>query len=74
MSRVLHVAMDEGEVVARCLAANVGISAVEHLPAGGTRLVCMSADGAKRMRTKLRSTLIKGVVVRQRYRPRSAPL
>jgi len=74
LSRVLHVAMDEGEIVERCLAAKVGISAVEQLPAGGTRLVCMSAVGAEKMRTKLRSKLIKGVVVRQRYRPRSAPL
>lgn len=74
MTRVLHVALAEGEVIERCLAAKVGISAIEPLPAGGTRLVCMSADGAQRMRSKLRSNLIKGTVVRQRYRPRSAPL
>ncbi|MFP5329847.1 MAG: hypothetical protein ACLGHC_06905 [Alphaproteobacteria bacterium] len=74
MSRVLHVALGEGEVIERCLSAKVGISAIEPLPAGGTRLVCMSSDGAQRMRTRLRSNLIKGAVVRERYRPRSAPL
>jgi len=39
MSRVLFVALDEGQVVSRCLAAKVGISAIERLPAGGVRLV-----------------------------------
>ena len=35
MSRVLFVSLDEGAVVAKCLAAKVGISAIERLPAGG---------------------------------------
>ena len=54
MSRVLLVALDEGDVVARCLAAKVSISAIERLPSGGTRLVCMSVDGAAHMRKKLK--------------------
>ena len=37
MSRALFVSLDEGQVVARCLAKNVGISAIERLPGGGVR-------------------------------------
>ena len=73
MSRVLHLKLDEGDVVARCLTAKVGISAIEGLPGGGTRLVCMSGEGASAMKRKLKSHLISGEVVRNALRPR-APL
>ena len=69
MSRVLFVSLDEGKVVAQCLAANVGISAIERLPGGGVRLVCMSSDGASDMARKLNRYLIEGDVVRERHRP-----
>lgn len=69
MSRALFVTLDEREVVNRCLAENVGISAIERLPAGGVRLVCMSVDGAATMTRKFKTHLIKGDVVRQRHRP-----
>ena len=71
MSRVLLVNLAEGEVVAHCLAQKVGISAIERLPAGGVRLVCMSGDGAAIMTRKLKSHLIKTPVVRTAHRPRS---
>lgn len=74
MSRVLHLAIDEGEVVARCLSAKVEISAIESLPAGGTRLVCMSVVGAQKMRRRLKRELIPGRVTRELYRPGSPPL
>jgi translation initiation factor 2 alpha subunit (eIF-2alpha) len=64
--------MNEDAVIARCLAENVGVSAIEALPSGGVRLVCMSGDGADRIRTALKSKLIKGTVVRERHRPRGA--
>jgi hypothetical protein len=73
MSRVLFVSMDEGTVVASCLAANVGISAVEALPGGGVRLVCMSSNGAGTMTRKLKSRLMAGHVKRESHRP-SGPL
>ena len=69
MSRALFVRMDEGQVVAKCLAEKVGISAIERLPAGGVRLVCMSSDGAGIMTRKLKSHLIAGEVTRQSHRP-----
>jgi hypothetical protein len=74
VSRVLHVAIDEGEVVARCLSAKVEISAIEGLPAGGTRLVCMSTDGAAKMRRRLKRDLIDGPVTRSLHRLGTPPL
>ena len=71
MTRVLFVSLDAGVVVKRCTAAKVGSSALESLPAGGTRLVCMSSDGAEAMRRKLRSHLIKTRVTRRPYRPKA---
>ena len=71
MSRVLLVNLSEGEVVAKCLAAKVGVSAIERLPSGGTRLVCMSGDGAALMTRKFKSHLIKTPVVRAAHRPRT---
>lgn len=69
MSRELFVTLSEGEVVKRCLDEKVGISAIERLPAGGVRLVCMSVDGAAQMFRKLKPYLIKGAVSRQQHRP-----
>jgi hypothetical protein len=71
MSRVLHLKLEEGDVVSRCLSANVGISAIESLPGGGTRLVCMSSDGAAELKRKLKSHLIAGPVTRSAFRPTS---
>ena len=71
MNRVLFVSLEESTVAKRCTAANVGISALESLPSGGTRLVCMSSDGAEAMRRKLRSHLIKTHVTRRPYRPKA---
>ena len=69
MSRELFVALDESQVVRRCLAENVAISTIEQLPAGGVRLVCMSGHGAALMARKFKANLIDGPVVRQRHRP-----
>lgn len=69
MSRALLINLDEGEVVAKCLAEKVGISAIERLPTGGVRLVCNSSEGAGTMTRKLKPHLIEGDVVRERHRP-----
>jgi hypothetical protein len=45
------------------------VSAIEHLPQGGVRLVCMSSDGAETIRRKLKAHLIGGEVTRARHRP-----
>ena len=69
MSREILVAMSEADVVAKCRTAKVGISAIERIPAGGVRLVCMSTSGAETMRKTFKSHLIQGTVVREKQRP-----
>lgn len=70
MSRNVFLRLDEGSVVAECLKHKVGVSAIERLPAGGVRLVCMSAEGAARIRSALKSKLLDAdLVARERHRP-----
>jgi hypothetical protein len=63
--------MSESEVLAQCVAAKVGVSAIEGLVDGGVRLVCMSGHGAELIRKKLKSHVIQGHVTRGRYRPKT---
>lgn len=65
--------MEEADVILKCAAANVGISAIERLPKAGVRLVCMSGYGASVMRAKLKSHLIADSTERFKIRP-SRPL
>ncbi len=69
MSRVINLTLDEGVVVIRCHSERVGISAIEPLPLGGVRLVCMSSEGADLIRRKLKRYLIDGDAPRSRHRP-----
>jgi hypothetical protein len=73
MSRAINLAMSERDVLDRCEAAGVGVSALEQLPSGGVRLVCMGVAGADLMRKLLPKKLIQGDVLRQKFRP-SRPL
>ena len=68
MSRALFVDLDEAKVAARCNSENVGVSTIEALPAGGVRLVCMSADGAEHMKKMLKSRLIADTAARTPHR------
>lgn len=72
MTRALLLSMKAGDVMAGCLRENVGVSAIEPLVSGGVRLVCMSSNGAARMRIVLKAKLIEGVVVREPCRPKGA--
>jgi hypothetical protein len=69
MSRAINLSLGEADVVSRCLTERVGVSAIESLPEGGVRLVCMSVKGAELIRRKLKSHIIKGEVKRERHRP-----
>lgn len=71
MSRVLLVNLSEDEVRTRCEREDVGISAMEDLPGGGVRLVCMSNDGAELMRAKLKRQMLGETATRRLYRPRT---
>jgi hypothetical protein len=70
VSRTVLLSMTEAEVVAKCTAEKVGVSAIERLHDGGVRLVCMSSAGAELIRKALKPKLIAGEVTRERYRPR----
>lgn len=69
MSRAMHLNLSEAFVVAQCLEEAVGISAIKTLPGGGTRLVCMSVDGADTMRHKLKKHLMKDDAAREQHGP-----
>jgi hypothetical protein len=69
VSRVINLTLDEGAVVIRCLSEKVGISAIEPLPGGGVRLVCMSGEGAAVMRRKLKRYVMDDEAKRARHRP-----
>jgi hypothetical protein len=69
MTRVVHLKLEKATVIIRCAAEAVGISAIESLPAGGVRLVCMSNDGAEKIRRKMKANLIAGDPTRERHRP-----
>ena len=71
MSRALFLSLDEGQVVTRCLAEKVGISAIERLPGGGVRLVCKSGEGAGVIAVKLKRHLMADTVTREKFRPTS---
>jgi hypothetical protein len=71
VSRVVQLSLEEGVVVIRCLSEKVGVSAIESLPGGGVRLVCMSGEGAALIRKKLKAYLIDGEVTRERHRPKT---
>lgn len=66
MSRVLFLDLNADQVAAKCQSEGVDISVLERLPDGGTRLVCMSKDGASRMFTKLKKHLIQEVALTRR--------
>jgi hypothetical protein len=67
MSRAMNLTLTESEVTASCKTAGVVISAIETLKSGGTRLVCVTPDGAAKMRRKLKIHIIEGAVDRFRF-------
>ena len=69
MSRAFNLSMTEAEIVQHCRDKIIAISALEALPDGGVRLVCMSGHGAAQIRSKLKRQIIQGVVRRERFRP-----
>jgi hypothetical protein len=69
MSRAVYLNMSEKAVVAHCETENIGISSIAKVPTGGTRLVCMSVDGAAQVRRKLKASLMKGVVAQEQHGP-----
>lgn len=58
MSRAINLKLPEADVISKCQAAGVSISAIEPLPSGGTHLVCATSDGADEMRLKFKDHIL----------------
>ena len=58
MSRAINLQMTEDEARAQCANRSIGISAIERLPEGGVRLVCMSVEGAALLRRRLKALIL----------------
>jgi hypothetical protein len=69
MSRAVFLEMTEKAAIAHCTGTKIGISAIRTLPTGGTRLVCMSSDGAAQVRRELASKLMKDDAAREQRGP-----
>ncbi|HVM37459.1 MAG TPA: hypothetical protein VM265_03605 [Sphingomicrobium sp.] len=69
MSRVMNLSLSEAQVLDHCKSKSIGISALEPLPGGGVRLVCMSSEGAEQVRKTFKSKLIDMERARTPYRP-----
>jgi hypothetical protein len=69
MSRVMNLSISEAKVLEHCESKGIGISALETLPGGGVRLVCMSSDGAEQVRRTFKSKLIDMDRERTPFRP-----
>ena len=69
MSRAVFLNMSEKAVIAHCEAEKIGISSIKTGPTGETRLVCMSVDGAAKVRQQLRTKLVKNEDEREQGGP-----
>ena len=69
MSRAVFLDMSEKSIIAHCEAEKIGISCIGKVPTGGTRLVCMSVDGAAQVRRQLKARLLKGDAAREQHGP-----
>ena len=69
MSRALNLSLTMAQVDQHCRQNGVAISALEALPDGGARLVCMSNYGAAQIRSKLKAHIIRDDARRERFRP-----
>jgi hypothetical protein len=68
VSRAVFLDMSEKSVIAHCDAEKIGVSSIGKV-AGGIRLVCMSVDGAARIRSQLKAKLMKDDAEREQRGP-----
>ncbi|RZM12460.1 MAG: hypothetical protein EOP68_00805 [Sphingomonas sp.] len=63
-SRAINIAADRAHVLATCRTKKASISAIEDLPAGGTRVVLTNGDDAATVRRAYGKKVITGSVAR----------
>lgn len=64
MSRVLNLRATEGELAALCVKLGIGVSVMEPLLSGGTRIVLDNMEGTESLRRAMAKNLLKGPVKR----------
>lgn len=64
MSRALNVAQTESKLATLCAKLDIGVSVLEPLVSGGTRIVVNNAADAERLRKHLAAEVISGPVKR----------
>jgi hypothetical protein len=73
MSRAINLNLSEADAREQCSTRSIGISAIEALPDGGVRLVCMSSEGAALLRRRLKSQIISDTARRTANSTRRLP-
>lgn len=58
MSRVLSIQATEAELVAMCAKLGIGVSVIEPLMSGGTRIVLDNAEGTASLRRAMAKLII----------------
>jgi hypothetical protein len=72
MSRAMNLRVEMDVAVSLCDRNGIGISAIEPLDSGGTRIVLMTNEGAHKLQRLTKGQLIDGPVVRSgAYQARS---
>ena len=74
MSRVVNLSLSESAARDHCETRKIGVSALERLPDGGVRLVCMSGHGAEQVRRTLKAKLLKDPVRRAAHGMERSPI
>jgi len=74
MSRVILLDLSEADARHQCDTRGIGISAIEKLPDGGVRLVCMGGEGAALLRRRLKSHILHEPVRRTKLGMARSPL
>jgi len=64
MSRAINIDATVEEVTASCDKHGIGISSIEPLQSGGTRVVLNNSDDAEKLRRRMKGQIIAGLVVR----------
>lgn len=67
MSRAINVSLNEAEVKKLCDAKGIAISAMEPLPSGGTRVICVLMEGTDAVRAAVGKKVLDDKVRRYRF-------
>jgi hypothetical protein len=64
MSRAMNLRASPEVVTATCATHKIGISSIEPLESGGTRVVVLSSDGAAELRRRMKKDILEGPITR----------